>query len=151
MEKKQCFSEITFGWSINRINCSSRFLYRLSCKTFFMATVSPVSKHFAYRRLSQPFRSKNIFSSRRNWDQITNINLINSTEWSSTHNTLCHVTNCLHKSTTNKPLALAKKIINKQLIIYKHDKDPFIKGLKKEMKILEIYKNNSISLYFHKT
>lgn len=50
VEKKQCFRETTFGWSIKRINCNSRFLYRLSCKTFFMATVSPVSKHFAWMK-----------------------------------------------------------------------------------------------------
>ena len=48
VEKKQCFKETTFGWSISRINCSSRFLQRRSCKTFLMATDSPVSKHLAY-------------------------------------------------------------------------------------------------------
>lgn len=45
-----------------RINCSSRFLYLRSCKTFFIATVSPFSRHFAYKRqgFSQPHKSRNV-------------------------------------------------------------------------------------------
>ncbi len=35
------------GWSSNLMIWSSRFLYLLSCNTFLIATVSPVSMHFA--------------------------------------------------------------------------------------------------------
>lgn len=41
---------MAFGWSRKRMVCNSRFLYLLSCRTFFMATVSPVSRHLAYKQ-----------------------------------------------------------------------------------------------------
>ena len=41
-----------------RMVCNSRFLYLLSWRTFYMATVSPVSKHFAYHSKSMNNKSK---------------------------------------------------------------------------------------------
>ena len=49
MEKKECFSRTTFGWSSSRMICSSLFLNRLSCNTRLMATISRVSKHVAWK------------------------------------------------------------------------------------------------------
>lgn len=48
VEKKQCFREMTLQWSVDRIICNSLFLYLLSCRTFLMETVSPVSMHLAW-------------------------------------------------------------------------------------------------------
>jgi len=49
VEKKQCFTDTTLGWSRRCIVCNSRFLYLLSYKTFLIATVSPISRHLAYK------------------------------------------------------------------------------------------------------
>jgi len=38
---------------MDRMIWSSLFLYRLSCKTFLIATVSPVSRHLAYMYMQQ--------------------------------------------------------------------------------------------------
>lgn len=40
------FREMTLQCLIDRIICNSLFLYLLSCRTFLIAIVSPVSMHF---------------------------------------------------------------------------------------------------------
>ena len=87
---------------MDRMIWSSLFLYRLSCKTFLMATVSPVSRHLAYMYMQQKknqcnYRKKN--SGRKKYAQKqTSLYLENDSEWSSSHNSLGHVADSLRST-----------------------------------------------------